>query len=219
MTSLRDRIRGVFVDQLHDGIVPSAAPPWEAVAHDPCPQRNRTCRMTDAETGYQATLVEDAGPVRHWLTRYFRRRVRNDAEIEDMVQDVFARMVARDSPDPVEHLGGYVLKTASSVLTDWIRRRSSHRAGLHVAFEPEMHGEDEIDPERILRGKEELHAATLVLLRLPERTRTVFILRRLEGRRFQDIATLLGISVSAVEKHMVRAIRELSLEMENRRGA
>jgi RNA polymerase sigma-70 factor (ECF subfamily) len=175
--------------------------------------------MTDAETGYKSTLVEEAGPVRQWLTRYFRRQVRNDAEIEDMVQDVFARMVARDSPNPVENIGGYVLKTASSVLTDWIRHQSSHRAGHHVAFEPEVHGEDAIDPERILRGKEELHAATLVLLRLPERTRTVFILRRLEGERFLDIATRLGISVSAVEKHMVRAIRELSLEMEKRRGS
>jgi RNA polymerase sigma-70 factor (ECF subfamily) len=59
----------------------------------------------------------------------------------------------------------------------------------------------------------------MVLLRMPERTRTVFILRRLEGQRFQDIAVHLGISVSAVEKHMVRAIQQLSLEMEKRSGS
>ncbi|HLA73732.1 MAG TPA: RNA polymerase sigma factor [Steroidobacteraceae bacterium] len=164
-------------------------------------------------------LADEVGPVRSWLTRYFRRRVQNIAEIEDMVQDVFARMVARDSTEPVEHLGGYVLKTASSVFADWVRRRSSHAANLHVSFEPELHGEEEVDPVRILGGKEELQAATLVLLRLPERTRTVFILRRLEGQRFQDIAAHLGISVSAVEKHMVRAIHQLSLEMEKRRGS
>jgi RNA polymerase sigma-70 factor (ECF subfamily) len=175
--------------------------------------------MEKGETGIRLRLADEAGPVRSWLTRYFRRRVQNFAEIEDMVQDVFARMVARDSTEPVEHLGGYVLKTASSVLTDWIRRRSSHGANLHVAFEPELHGEDEVDPARILGGKEDLQAATKVLLQLPERTRTVFILRRLEGQRFQDIATHLGISVSAVEKHMVRAIHQLSLEMEKRSGS
>jgi len=169
--------------------------------------------------GAGSTLADEVGPVRGWLTRYFRRRVQNIAEIEDMVQDVFARMVARDSTEPVENLGGYVLKTASSVLTDWIRRRSSHAANLHVSFEPELHGEEEVDPARILDGREELQAATMVLLQLPERTRTVFILRRLEGQRFQDIAAHLGISVSAVEKHMVRAIRELSLEMEKRSGS
>ena len=175
--------------------------------------------METGETGLRLALADEVGPVRSWLTRYFRRRVQNIAEIEDMVQDVFARMVARDSTEPVEHLGGYVLKTASSVFADWVRRRSSHAASRHVSFEPELHGEEEVDPVRILGGKEELQAATLVLLRLPERTRTVFILRRLEGQRFQDIAAHLGISVSAVEKHMVRAIHQLSLEMEKRLGS
>jgi RNA polymerase sigma-70 factor (ECF subfamily) len=166
-----------------------------------------------------STLAQQVGPVRLWLTRYFRRRVRNGAEVEDMVQDVFTRMVARDSSEPVEHLEGYVLKTASSVLADWARRRSSRGAGLHVAFDSDLHGEEGPDPERILGGKEDLHAVTAALLCLPERTRTVFILRRLEGQKYQDIARHLGITVSAVEKHMVRAIHHLSLEMEKRRGS
>lgn len=178
-------------------------------------------RMTESgdSQAQQPTLAQQVGPVRLWLTRYFRRRVRDGAEIEDMVQDVFARMVARDGPEPVEHLGGYVLKTASSVLTDWARRRSSHGGGLHVAFDADLHGEEGADPERILDSKEELHAATAALLCLPERTRVVFILHRLEGQRYRDIAVHLGISVSAVEKHMVRAIHHLSLEMEKRRGS
>ena len=175
--------------------------------------------MANGETGYRSTLVEEAGPVRRWLTGYFRRRVQNDAEIEDMVQDVFTRIVARDSAEPFESLGGYVLKTASSVLTDWIRRGSSRGAGRHVSFDSEQHGEAQVDPERVLEGKEELEAATLALLRLPERTRTVFVLRRLEGQKFSDIATHLGISVSAVEKHMVRAVHHLSLEMDKLHGS
>ena len=175
--------------------------------------------MKDGKTDYRTTLTEEAGPVRSWLTRYFRRRVRNDAEVEDMVQDVFTRMVARDSTEPIQHLGGYIHRTASSVMTDWVRSRASRAAGLHVAFDAEAHGEEPIDPARLLGAKQDLQAVILVLLQLPERTRTVFILRRLEGRRFQDIATDLGISVSAVEKHMVRAIHQLSLEMEKHRGS
>jgi RNA polymerase sigma factor (sigma-70 family) len=182
---------------------------------------HKFCAMTDGEVGlsHQAVLAEEAGSVRRWLTRFFGRRVRNGAEVEDMVQDVFARMVARDSSEPIENLGGYVLKTAASVLADWARLRSSHRAGLHTAFDAEVHGEEQIDPERLLRGREELHAATASLLGLPERTRTVFILRRLEGEKYRDIARHLGISVSAVEKHMMRAIQHLSSDMEKRYGA
>lgn len=163
-----------------------------------------------------AALAREAGPVRRWLTGYFRRRVRNGDEVEDLVQDVFARIVARDSSVPVDHLGGYVLKTAASVLADRARRRTTRHADLHVEFDADRHGDEEINPERVLGAKEDLHAATTALLSLPERTRTVFVLRRLEGYRHGDIAKHLGISVSAVEKHMVKAIRHLGSEMEKR---
>jgi RNA polymerase sigma-70 factor (ECF subfamily) len=177
--------------------------------------------MAEREIGeaYPATLADEAGPVRLWLIRWFRRRVENASDIEDLVQDVFARMVARDSSEPVEHLNGYILKTASSVLADRARRSASHGAGRHVAFDSELHAEEELDPVRVLAAKEDLHAATAALLSLPERTRTIFVLRRLEGRRYRDIAAQLGISVSAVEKHMVRAIQHLTLLMEKHRDS
>ncbi|WP_309643251.1 sigma-70 family RNA polymerase sigma factor [Phenylobacterium sp.] len=165
------------------------------------------------------TLARDAGPLRRWLVRYFQRRVRNDAEVEDLVQDVFTRVVARDSADPVVHLGGYLMATAASVLADRARRGAVRQSDRHVPFDPDVHADEDIDAERVLSGREELHAATAALLALPERTRTIFVLRRLEGMRHRDIAAHLGISVSAVEKHMVRAIEHLSVEMEKRHGA
>ena len=182
----------------------------------------RECTEMDTNAQDQAgdtVLAREAEPVRHWLTGYFCRRVRDDDEVEDLVQDVFARIVARDRSEPVGHLGGYVLRTAASVLADRSRRRSVRHADLHVALDTDRHGDHDLDPERILSGKEDLHAATAALLCLPERTRTVFILRRLEGQRHGDIARHLGISVSAVEKHMVRATRHLNAEMEKRRGS
>jgi RNA polymerase sigma-70 factor (ECF subfamily) len=155
--------------------------------------------------------------VRHWLTHFFRRRVRNDAEIEDLVQDVFTRIVARDSAERVEHLDAYVVRTACSVIADRARRGAVRQAERHVPFDAEVHGSEDFDPERVLSGREELDAAAAALLSLPERTRTVFILRRLEGYRYREIAEHLGISVSAVEKHLVRALRHLSLELDKRR--
>jgi RNA polymerase sigma-70 factor (ECF subfamily) len=177
--------------------------------------------MTQPKAGHiqHPTLAEEAEPVRLWLMRFFRRRIRDQAEVEDMVQDVFTRIVAREGPETVEHLHGYVLKTASSVLADRARRRASSRAELHVAFDSEIHADAAFDPERVLSAKEELDAATAALLSLPERTRTVFVLRRLEGLKHGEIAKRLGISVSAVEKHMVRAVHHLSIEMEKRRGS
>jgi RNA polymerase sigma factor (sigma-70 family) len=164
-------------------------------------------------------LARDPGPVRRWLTNYFRRRVVNAADVEDMVQEVFVRLVSRNSTETVEHLGGYLVKTAASVIADSARRRSSRMGAFHVPLDEDHHGDEDIHPERVLLGKEELHAAIAALLSLPERTRAVFILRRLENCRHADIARRLGISVSAVEKHMVRAIQHVNQEMEKRRGS
>ena len=161
-------------------------------------------------------LAERARPIGGWLRNFFRRRVRDDDETEDLVQDVFARIAARDSSEPIGQLSGYVMKTANSVLADRARRRSARHADLHVVLDDDWHGEDELDPERIASGKQELDVAIAALLTLPERTRTIFILRRLEGFKNGEIAAQLGISVSAVEKHVVKAVQHLGSELEAR---
>jgi RNA polymerase sigma factor (sigma-70 family) len=185
---------------------------------DPCRAVRQDLTMPNQGDGHAAGMVpaEQAAPVRRWLIGFFQKRVRNSTDVEDLVQDVFARIVARDSSEQIEHLAGYIAKTAASVLNDQARRRSARRSDLHISFDAELHGDEDFDPERVLSGKEELHAATAALLSLPERTRTVFVLRRLEGYRFRDIAERLGISVSAVEKHMVRAISHLAAAREAR---
>jgi RNA polymerase sigma-70 factor (ECF subfamily) len=164
-------------------------------------------------------LAREAEPLRRSLTRYFQRRIRETADVEDLVQEVFTRIVARDNPRPVENLGGYVFQTAASVLADRGRRRSSRQADGHQEFDPAHHGDDELDPERVLSGKQSLRAATAALLSLPERTRTIFVLHRLEGYKHREIAEQLGISVSAVEKQIVRAVQHLAKNVGKNHGS
>jgi RNA polymerase sigma-70 factor (ECF subfamily) len=54
------------------------------------------------------------------------------------------------------------------------------------------------------------------LLSLPERTRTIFVLSRLEGCGYREIGSRLGISVSAVEKQMARATHHLTQQLKDR---
>ena len=144
------------------------------------------------------------------LMRYFQRRVRNAAEVNDLVQEVFLRLLVRGGVQNMGQVGGYVFETASNILKDRQRRRSVRHAEEHVSFDPQIHEVESISTERVYSGRQQLRAAALVLLELPERTRTIFILRRLEGMQYQAIADRLGISVSAVEKHMIRATRRLT---------
>jgi RNA polymerase sigma-70 factor (ECF subfamily) len=166
--------------------------------------------FSDEPDDPRCTLDREARPLRQALARYFARRLRDAFDVEDLVQEVFARVVARDSATPIGHLGKYLHQTAASVLADYRRRRSARRFASHIPFDPDLHSDADFDPERIASGRQEVASATAALLSLPERTRTIFVLRRLEGVRAREVADQLGISVSAVEKHMVRAVRHLA---------
>ena len=151
----------------------------------------------------------DPATYRPALMQYFRRKARDQNEVDDLVQDVFLRIAARRSDEPVENLGGYVFQTAASVLADRHRRRTVRHADSHVEFDTDRHSASDFDAARILEGRQSLRLAVTALQSLPERTRNIFILRRIEGYAYRDIASQFGISVSAVEKHMVRAIQQL----------
>ena len=147
------------------------------------------------------------------LNRYFSRRVQDRAEIDDLVQQVFERLLRRGNVLDLERLGGYVFQTASSVLTDHARRRRTRHADMHDEFVETEHGGADFSAEHVLIERERLKRATALLLELPERTRVIFVLRRLEGMRYLDVAARLGISVRAVEKHMQRAVAHLARGM------
>ena len=143
------------------------------------------------------------------LLQYFRRKARDQNEIDDLVQEVFLRVVARRSAEPVENVGAYIFQTAASVLADRHRRGTVRHVINHIEFDAERHNSADFDAARVLEGRQALRSAVVALQALPERTRDIFILRRIEGFAYRDIADRFGISVSAVEKHMVRAIHHL----------
>jgi RNA polymerase sigma-70 factor (ECF subfamily) len=162
---------------------------------------------------FAALLVES----RPALVRYFSPRVHAQQEIEDLVHDVLVRLVRNRDFAEGEGVRGYVFQTANSVLVDHIRRCATNRTELQAPADLESHEDEGFGPDRVLQGRQELARATAILMELPERTRTVFILRRMEGMKFAEISARLGISVSAVEKHMVRATEKLQAGLERGR--
>lgn len=160
----------------------------------------------------KAALGRLDGSLRRSLFSYFRRRTSDFFDLEDMVQDVFERLVKRGGASKLERENptAYVFETASSVLNDHLRKKITRRAGDHVPFDQNQHGGADFSPEHVLIGREQLARASVLLLQLPKRTREVFMLRRVEAMRPADVAARLGISVSAVEKNMRRAVKHLA---------
>jgi RNA polymerase sigma-70 factor (ECF subfamily) len=163
---------------------------------------------TPASTAGDADGIESARHFRPMLIRYFRRHLGNgtDADAEDLAQEALIRLIR--SPTQATNTEAYLLRIASNLLRDRFRRERSHRQPLHDSFEARLHDMPSEEPgsDRVYEDKERLRHFLEALDQLPPRCRQVFLLQRYDGLTYASIAKRLAISVSAVEKHMMRAL-------------
>jgi len=113
------------------------------------------------------------------LIAFFVRRMHNHSEAEDLTQEVLMRVVQRGAAIDERGPDAYVFQIAANLLRDRSRRVVQARHALAI----------------ILRALHEL----------PDRTRNIFILFRLENMKQKEIADTLGLSVRTVEQHVIRA--------------
>jgi RNA polymerase sigma-70 factor (ECF subfamily) len=156
--------------------------------------------------------------LRRPLEQFFKRRIGAHSDSEDLVQEVFARLLRQPNLAAFERLDGYVFTVAANLLRDRSRKYAAHPPNyvaldpLAESHEPELR--EEITPERVLIGEDAMNRFLAAIAELPERTRAVLMLHRFEGMEFKAIACQLGISVSAAEKHMSRAMERLSQRLD-----
>ena len=135
---------------------------------------------------------------------FFRRRVRNPVDAEDLTQETLLRLLRTEQSG--EQPDAYVFQVAQNLLIDRARRnrvRDLHRQSVQADRSAAL---DPIDPSRIAEGRSEIAAFMAALERLPERTRTIFILYRIENMSQDAIGQSVGISASAVKQHVAKAM-------------
>jgi len=127
-------------------------------------------------------------------------------DVDDIVQEIYARIVSLPSPESIRYPKQYALQTASSIIIDHVRHSRVIPISSSGSLEQLNVVSPEVDPEAQLEFREEIAEIALFLARLPETTRETLILRRVEGLSQQETANRLGISVKTVEKHMARGV-------------
>jgi RNA polymerase sigma-70 factor (ECF subfamily) len=167
---------------------------------------------------YERSVAAGAAPLnsslvaqmRPALVAFFQRRCRNAAEAEDLAQDVMLRALPRGGFLSPERASGYIFRIAVNRWRDRGRRLMTH--GCCVAWDDgsALGVSDDRTPERVVGASQELGNVVSALQNLGERTRNVLVMCRLESMKQADIAATMGISVSSVEKHLVRALTQLS---------
>ena len=144
------------------------------------------------------------------LLQYFRRKTGSAAEAEDLTQDVLVRALTHASWQSPEQAKGYIFRIAVNCWHD--RQRRLQVRGNAVAFDelrPEQTGVEQ-PPESALMVREQLLQVVQALEGMSQRTRAVLMLIKLEQMRAAAVAEMLGISESAVNKHLAKGLARLA---------
>jgi len=164
--------------------------------------------VSNGEVAKMAVLFE-----RHHrpLFRYFVSMNRNRELSEDLVQDVFFRMLRyRASYDPNQSFTAWMYQIARNANVDQAQKRRGEVVGIDEFDDrrPEPASEAMGPEENAARGQD-LALLKRALDRLPSDKKEILVLSRFQDMKYEDIAALLGCEVGTVKVRVFRAMRAL----------
>lgn len=147
------------------------------------------------------------------LVRFFRRRGFTIHAAEDGAQEVFVRMLGLEDRSRIDNPEAYLFRVAATVITDRARRDGVRQANRHDCSDDLVLAAEEPSPERVISDRQQLERLRLVLDEMPARRREILMLSRMDGLSYSQLAVRYGVTVSAIEKQMMKAIAHLHRRM------
>lgn len=149
------------------------------------------------------------------LFRYLLHMTRNRAVSEDLVQEVFFRVLKyAKSYDPDCSFASWLYGMAHNAYRDCRHKTRGERAPESV---PEAQSAEPI-PEELFARKQDVLFLEEALQKLPEDRREILVLSRYQGLRYEEVAAILNCGVGAVKVRAFRALKELRETFHQLRG-
>lgn len=160
-----------------------------------------------------------AGALEEWraeIRRFLIARTGSQADADDVLSELWIKLTTIQ-PGPVSNPKGYLFRMANNLVLDRLRqerrreRRESHwTAEHHDDYSPLSEVADPApDAEQQLVANDEVQRLADAIAQLPAGAQRVIRMHKLEGLSHADVALRLGITKSAVEKHMAVAMTHL----------
>ena len=141
------------------------------------------------------------------LRNFIRKRVPNEADVEDLLQEVFYELVeANRLLMPIEYVTGWLFQVARNRITDLFRKKKPEAFSDAAVVDEEgelLRIEDllpspDAGPEAVYVRKQMLQELELALSELPEEQRQVFVAHEVEGRGFRELAEESGVGINTL---------------------
>ena len=172
--------------------------------------------MTEQDRQISEVIAEERSRLRNFI----RKRVPNEADVEDLLQEVFYELVeANRLLMPIEHMTGWLFRVARNRITDLFRKKRPETFS-DAALEDEngelLQIEDllpspDAGPEAIYVRNMLLDELELALDELPDEQRDVFVAHEVEGRSFKELSAESGVNVNTLlsrKRYAVLHLRE-----------
>jgi RNA polymerase sigma factor (sigma-70 family) len=170
-------------------------------------------------------LTETIGREQGRLRNFIRRRVADESEAEDILQDVFYELVeAYRLMKPIEQVGAWLYRVARNRIIDGFRKKKPEP--FSAEKDPDTEGGDSLSLEELLpspdAGPEATYARSILLEELdtavdelPEEQREVFLAHEFEGFSFKEISAETGVSVNTLLSRKHHAVLYLRRRLQS----
>ena len=157
------------------------------------------------------------------LRNFIRRRVSDEAEAEDILQDVFYELVeAYRLMKPIEQVGAWLFRVARNRIIDAFRKKKPEALSApaaHASEDNEMLTLEDLLPSPDA-GPDAVYARNVLLdeldeavEELPDDQREVFVAHEIEGRSFREISAETGVSVNTLLSRKHHAVLHLRRQL------
>lgn len=141
------------------------------------------------------------------ILRFLTARFLDAHDAEDIAQDAFHNILDKEGLETMENPRAYLYKSAKNLALNRIRqknRQKNHAASIEYHNDNQ---EDETDSvERRIIAQKDLEKIEKFLVKLPEKHQKTFILSRVHAKTYAEISQELDLSVSTVEKHIIKVL-------------
>jgi len=143
------------------------------------------------------------------LRRFLLSRVRNSADVPDLIQEVYLRMLRIPDHDAIRSPEAYLFTVAQHVAHQHLIRQSNLAPPAELQEMLVELAEIPGDPAGEVNAQQSLEELEQALHRLSPRERATFLFHRRDGLTLQEIADRFGISRQMVKKYLAKATLEL----------
>lgn len=139
------------------------------------------------------------------IARFLRQRGHDPETVKDITQDTFMRIHNTEKRSDINNIRSYLFRIADNLAKDYFRAAKAQSRYLSQAETFDAIDESP-DQERVADYRQRLQILEEAVATLPPRQKEVFLLHKFDGLSHVEIAQKLGITRSAVEKLIMKAL-------------